>query len=96
MILRISNQPELQPPPLCAIAATAEARFRSSSYRALRGIACKAERGVLVLEGRLSSFFQKQMAQELVAKIEGVIQVVNHIEVVSSNQNRSDDNSASR
>ena len=41
-----------------------------------------------MLEGRLSSFFQKQLAQEIVANIEGVVQVVNHIEVVSSDQSR--------
>ena len=86
MILQLSNQPELQPPPPSGIAATAEARFRSSSYRALRGITCNAEQGVLVLEGRLSSFFQKQLAQEIVANIEGVMQVVNQIEVVGSGQ----------
>jgi osmotically-inducible protein OsmY len=86
MILRITNQMEQTASPSCAIAATAEARFQESPYRALRAITCKAEQGVLVLEGRLSSFFQKQLAQELVANIEGVVQVVNHIEVVSSDQ----------
>ena len=86
MILRISNQPERDSWAPRAIAAAAEARFRSSSYRALRGITCNAEQGVLVLEGRLSSFFQKQLAQEIVANIEGVMQVVNQIEVVGSGQ----------
>jgi hypothetical protein len=35
-----------------------------------------------VLEGRLESFYHTQLAQEIVANIEGVVQVVNHIEVV--------------
>jgi osmotically-inducible protein OsmY len=41
-----------------------------------------------VLEGRLSSFYQKQLAQEIVGHIEGVVQVVNQIEVVSGDQSR--------
>ena len=64
------------------VAAVAEARFRANSHTALRGISCKSERGVLALEGHLSTFFQKQLAQEIVATIEGVVQVVNHIEVI--------------
>jgi osmotically-inducible protein OsmY len=91
MILRISNQTELETSPPCAIEAIAEARFRSDSHTALRGISCKAERSVIVLEGRLSTFFQKQLAQEIVAHIEGVVQVVNQIEVVSSERGRSSD-----
>ena len=86
MIVRISNQTELETSPPCAIAEIAEARFRESSRMALRSICCKAERGVLVLEGQLSTFFQKQLAQEIVANIEGVEQVVNQIEVVSSDR----------
>lgn len=84
MILRISNQPELKPSPPCAIAAIAQARFRANSRTSLRGISCKVDRGVVVLEGHLSTFFQKQLAQEIVAHIEGVVQVVNQIEVVNS------------
>jgi osmotically-inducible protein OsmY len=82
MIVRISNQTELETLPTCAIAAIAEARFRENLHTALRGVSCKAERGVLVLEGQLSTFFQKQLAQEIVANIKGIVQVVNQIEVV--------------
>jgi osmotically-inducible protein OsmY len=88
MILRTSNRSECETSPPRAIAAIVEARFRANSHTALRGISCKAERGVLVLEGRLSTFFQKQLAQEIVANIEGVVQVVNQIEVVGWDQSR--------
>ena len=88
MIVRTSNQAELETSPTCAIAATAKARFRANSRTALRDVSCKAERGALVLEGRLSTFFEKQLAQEIVANIEGVVQVVNQIEVASSDQSR--------
>ena len=36
-----------------------------------------------MLEGRLKSFYHTQLAQEIVANIEGVEQVVNQIEVVA-------------
>jgi osmotically-inducible protein OsmY len=64
------------------VATVAEARFRANSHTALRGISCKTEGGTIVLEGRLESFYHTQLAQEIVANIEGVVQVVNHIEVV--------------
>ena len=84
----MSNPTTLETSPSCAIAEIAEARFRANSHTSLRGIACKVERGVIVLEGHLSTFFQKQLAQEIVANIEGVVQVVNQIEVVSPDQSR--------
>jgi osmotically-inducible protein OsmY len=88
MVLRMSNQTEHTISPPQSIAAIAKARLQADSHTTLRGISCKAERGVLVLEGRLGSFFQKQLAQEIVANIEGVMQVINHIEVVSLDKSR--------
>jgi osmotically-inducible protein OsmY len=88
LILRWSIQTERKTSALCAIAAIVKARFRANSHMALRGISCKADRGVLVLEGHVGTFLQKQLAQKIVANIEGVVQVVNHIKVVSSDQGR--------
>ena len=65
------------------IAEIAEARLCASSHQALRMVFCKFDDGVLVLQGRLNSFFHKQLAQEIVAKIEGVERVENKIEVVN-------------
>lgn len=53
-----------------------------SPYRALRRISCECKDGVLFLKGRLFRFHETQMAQETVAKVKGVIQVVNQINVV--------------
>jgi osmotically-inducible protein OsmY len=88
MILRITNQLESTASQPCGVAEIAEARFRAHSRTALRCIICTFDRGVLVLEGRLCTFFQKQLAQELVATLDGVEQVVNRIEVVSSDPSR--------
>ncbi len=63
------------------IAEAAKECLRNSPYRALRGVTCECDRGVLLLRGRLSSFYHKQLAQEAVAGVRGVSQVVNEIEV---------------
>jgi hypothetical protein len=70
------------PASLHEVAIIAEARLGASSHAELRSIQCKFHEGSLVLDGRLGTFFQKQLAQEIVAKIEGVKQIVNQIEVV--------------
>lgn len=67
---------------MSAIAQTARERLRESPLAALREISCECRRGVLVLRGRVPSFYYKQLAQETVARIEGVVEVVNEIEVI--------------
>ena len=64
------------------IAEIAEARLSASSHPALRNVFCKYDDGVLVLRGRLNSFFHTQLAQETVRTINGVERVVNKIEVL--------------
>ena len=63
------------------IVAVAMERLRDSPYRAMRRISCECKHGVLFLRGRLFSFHEKQVAQETVARIDGVTQVVNEVEV---------------
>jgi osmotically-inducible protein OsmY len=63
------------------IAEAARRCLRDSRYGALRWISCECDDGVLLLRGHLPSFYLKQHAQEAVAGVEGVTQVVNEIEV---------------
>ena len=63
------------------IGAAATQCLRSSPYLDVRSISCEWEHGVLLLQGCLSSFHQKQVAQEAVARVEGVDQVRNEITV---------------
>ena len=63
------------------IAEVAMERLRDSPYKAMRRVSCECKDGVLFLRGRLFSFHEKQMAQEAVARIDGVTQVVNEVEV---------------
>ena len=63
------------------IAEAAMECLRESPYKAMRRISCECKNGVLFLRGRLFSFYEKQVAQETVARIDGVTQVVNEVEV---------------
>jgi osmotically-inducible protein OsmY len=62
-------------------ASLAEFRLRSSSYPQLRAVRCDFHEGILTLRGKVSSFYITQMAQALAARIPGVEEVVNRIEV---------------
>jgi osmotically-inducible protein OsmY len=59
----------------------AQQRLWKSPYQAMKNVLCEHRRGVLFLRGQLPSFYFKQIAQETVAKIDGIKQVVNAIEV---------------
>ena len=63
------------------IAEAAMECLHNSPYRALRRVSCECKHGVLFLRGHLFSFHETQMAQETVAQIDGVTQVVNKVEV---------------
>ena len=64
------------------LAAEAEQTLRSHPHRgALRQVRCDYRAGVLVLRGRVASYFVKQVAQSAVAQIDGIRRVVNRIEV---------------
>jgi hypothetical protein len=60
----------------------AEGRLGRNPYLALKGVACDCRGGVLVLRGCLPSYYLKQIAQEVVARLEGVGAVDNQIQVV--------------
>jgi osmotically-inducible protein OsmY len=65
----------------CRIAETATDCLRASPYKVLAEVACECGDGVLFLRGQVSSFYLKQQAQEAVATVSGVNQVVNEVEV---------------
>jgi osmotically-inducible protein OsmY len=62
--------------------AVAERGLHSSRYSALQHVSCDCRGGVLVLRGCLPSYYLKQLAQEVVAHLEGVEGVENQIQVV--------------
>ena len=58
--------------------------FENASHAALRKLTCEFARGVLILRGKVPSYYEKQLAQEAVRKIDGVRQIVNEIEVLAA------------
>jgi len=59
------------------VTQAAKTRLQNSAYWAIRTLSCDCRRGILFLRGHLPTFYQKQLAQEAVAKLQGVLQVVN-------------------
>lgn len=55
--------------------------FATSAYFALRRVACAYHEGVLILRGRVPSFYLKQVAQTIVKNAVEGIQIDNRIEV---------------
>ena len=63
--------------------AKALRRLRHSGYSALWDVSCEAHGASVRLEGRVRSHYLKQMAQAIVAEVEGVRRVVNLIKVAA-------------
>lgn len=53
----------------------------SSPYVPTKKVDFEAERGHVVLRGHVNSFFQKQMAQEAILRVDGVEMIDNRLEV---------------
>jgi osmotically-inducible protein OsmY len=66
------------------IEEVAEGHLRRSGYLALRDIGCTCRAGVVTLRGCLPTYYLKQIAQHVVAELEDVCGIINHIEVLAS------------
>jgi osmotically-inducible protein OsmY len=55
--------------------------INQNPYLSRRELSCEALDGRVVLRGRVRSFFQKQMAQESVRYLEGIVSIENYLEV---------------
>jgi osmotically-inducible protein OsmY len=64
------------------IAEAAKRRIVHQPHLSVQRIWCDFDAGRLILRGQVPSFYFKQLAQEAVADMEGVEQVVNEIEVL--------------
>ncbi len=65
-----------------AVADAARQQLRASTCPSVRNVRCEHHEGVLVLRGRVSSYYHKQMAQEAVRRLRGVEEICNVVEVV--------------
>ena len=64
-----------------SVGDAAERRLRESPYFFLKGISCNFDRGVLTLRGTVPMWQLKQFAETIVARVDGVSEVVNEVEV---------------
>jgi hypothetical protein len=55
--------------------------LQSSGYSALRGLRCEVTDSVVIVQGVVSSYFLKQMAQTVLRQLDGVENVRNLVEV---------------
>ena len=69
--------------PFHDVTEKARARLRRSPYLPVRSLSCEFDRGVLRLRGSLTSFYQKQLAQEAMAGLSDVEEIVNEVAVIS-------------
>lgn len=67
-----------------SVVAAARSRLGSTGYACVAQVMCRFDDGTLVLTGRVSSYYLKQIAQAAVMSIDGVERVVNDIEVRGS------------
>ncbi len=65
-----------------AILEESRRRLNAQGVAELRALGCEYHEGTLVLRGRLSSHYLKQLAQEAIRKQPGVDLIVNATEVV--------------
>lgn len=67
--------------PKTRLAKAVEHRLRTSPYPAVKRLNCVNDRGRLVLRGQVRTFYEKQVAQEAIADLEGSDEIVNGVEV---------------
>ena len=63
------------------VVQTAQKILQASPYFGIRTLLCEYHEGVLVLRGRVPSYYHKQMAQEAVRKVSGVELILNAVVV---------------
>lgn len=59
-----------------------ERRLRRNAYLSMEDIRCDHHDGVIRLSGHVATYFLKQMAQETVLGVSGVLAVENEVEVL--------------
>jgi hypothetical protein len=59
----------------------AEARLHDSPYSALRTVSCRFHDGVLIVNGRVPTYYLKQVAQTLLGDMPEVSEIQNRLDV---------------
>ncbi len=59
----------------------ARSALESSPHLARKQFRLEARQGRIILRGTVASYYQKQMAQETLRKLDGVDEIENHLQV---------------
>jgi osmotically-inducible protein OsmY len=66
-----------------AVTALVGKRLQASPYAAIRRVTCYFDEGVLVLQGEVPSYHQKQSAQSAVTGFSSIERIANRIRVTA-------------
>jgi len=64
-----------------ALVQRLDSAIKGNPYLTGHQVFCSEEGGTVILQGRVRSYYQKQMAQEALRNLEGVERIVNDLEV---------------
>lgn len=79
----ICRSPRIDGKAACgSLADAARQLLRSSLYCEVRALTCEQHGGVLTLSGKVSSWYRKQVAQEIIRRLPGIEKIKNCVEIV--------------
>ncbi|MCA9108445.1 MAG: BON domain-containing protein [Planctomycetaceae bacterium] len=67
------------------VADSVRRSFDALHYPELKQVTCAADHGQITLQGRVRSYYLKQMAQEVAQRVPGVRRVMNNVQVGDGN-----------
>lgn len=78
-----TNPSQIDPQPLDAKALVQrlDSAIKGNPHLSGHQVFCSEEGGTVILQGRVRSYYQKQMAQEALRNLEGVERIVNDLQV---------------
>jgi hypothetical protein len=65
------------------VASQAARALKKSSHPALRNLSVEGAEGDLIISGKVSSYYLKQLAQETIMSVREGLRLVNKVDVVS-------------
>ncbi len=76
-----SSKPSQQQIDAIALVQRLDSAIKGNPHLSGHQVYCSEEGGTVILQGRVRSYYQKQMAQEALRNLEGVERIVNDLQV---------------
>ncbi len=76
-----SSSPSPQQLDAIALVQRLDSAIKGNPHLSGHQVFCSEEGGTVILQGRVRSYYQKQMAQEALRNLEGVERIVNDLQV---------------